>query len=143
MKVRIDGNEAELHPVPDVHVAEVGDRLMVRTAEGSFTALAVRSGGKTYVSYRGRTYLIEKALPGKLKAGGEVSGEQRAPMPGLVVEVHARVGATVEKGERLLIVEAMKMQQSIVAPFAGTVSALPVEKGQQVAEGDLLVRVDP
>jgi 3-methylcrotonyl-CoA carboxylase alpha subunit len=62
-------------------------------------------------------------------------GVVKAPMHGKVVAVFVAAGETVEKGQRVAIVEAMKMEHSLVAPRAGTVSEVAVEPGQQVGEG--------
>jgi pyruvate carboxylase subunit B len=75
----------------------------------------------------------------RAKAGGLV----RAIMPGVVVEVLVAPGATVEAGESLLILEAMKMQNEISAPSAGIVQELHVSKGQAVAAGAKLVTLKP
>lgn len=64
-------------------------------------------------------------------------------MPGQVVEVFVEQGSRVALGQKLLVLEAMKMQHTVSAPFEGTVTKLPVSKGEQVAEGQLLVCVEP
>ena len=64
-------------------------------------------------------------------------------MPGLIVAVAVAVGDHVEKGAPLVVLEAMKMEHTLKAPFAGTVSALTVAKGDRVAENIALVRLDP
>ena len=64
-------------------------------------------------------------------------------MPGQIVEVSCKVGDRVRAGERLLVLEAMKMQQPVTAPVSGTVSALSVSQGDQVVEGQSLVVVTP
>jgi 3-methylcrotonyl-CoA carboxylase alpha subunit len=70
-------------------------------------------------------------------------GEIEAPMPGKVTAVEVMRGEKVVKGQRLLTLEAMKMEHALVAPFAGTVAELSAAPGQQVSEGTLLVRVEP
>ena len=65
-----------------------------------------------------------------------------APMPGAVVLVDAAKGNTVKRGERLLVLQAMKMEYSLVAPFDGTVTDLTVSAGSQVKEGALLARIE-
>jgi len=65
-----------------------------------------------------------------------------APMPGKVIAVDVAAGETVTKGQRLLVLEAMKMEHALTAPFEGTVSELAVAEGQQVAVEALLARVD-
>ena len=68
-------------------------------------------------------------------------GSVHAPMPGRVVSVAARHGESVHKGQSLLILEAMKMERALPAPFDGFVTKLAVAAGDQVTEGALLVRV--
>jgi len=65
-----------------------------------------------------------------------------APMPGKILELKASLGDVVEKGDPLLVMEAMKMEQTITAPKDGTISKLDVKPGDQVADGTVLVVVD-
>lgn len=144
MKFIVNGEEVELDLSADsVKVFEMTDRLGVRTPAGLKTAAAVQIGGTTLVSFGGRQFRIEKPTRAKSHHGHAAAGEAFAPMPGAIVEVNVQIGETVQKGQSLLVLEAMKTQQQINAPFAGTVAALPVEQGQQVVEGSLLVRIEP
>jgi len=70
-------------------------------------------------------------------------GEIEAPMPGKVTAVDVSQGDKVAKGQRLLTLEAMKMEHALTAPFDGTVSELSATAGAQVTEGTVLVRVEP
>jgi 3-methylcrotonyl-CoA carboxylase alpha subunit len=63
-------------------------------------------------------------------------------MPGRVIAVDVAAGDAVAKGQRLVTLEAMKMEHGLDAPFDGTVAELDVVVGGQVSEGTLLVRVD-
>lgn len=140
MKRFVNGREVELSK-SEAEITRLPDRLAVRTPEGTHTAVAVREGDKVHVSYRGRTYLIEKAL--RMKGGkGGGSGEMRAPMPGLIVDVLVAAGDSVAKGDKVLVLEAMKTQQSFNAPFDGVVKELGVAKGDQVTDGQLLALVE-
>jgi 3-methylcrotonyl-CoA carboxylase alpha subunit len=62
-------------------------------------------------------------------------------MPGRVIAVAVVEGAAVTKGQRLVVLEAMKMEMALVAPFDGVVAELKAREGMQVAEGMLLVRI--
>ncbi|GLJ00392.1 acetyl/propionyl/methylcrotonyl-CoA carboxylase subunit alpha [Sphingobium sp. BS19] len=73
---------------------------------------------------------------------GEGDGAVLSPMPGRVIAVLVEAGQTVTKGERMLVLEAMKMEQALLAPFDGVVAELKVIEGAQVPEGTLLVRID-
>jgi len=141
MKRFVDGDEIELDPSA-AETVDLGDRIGVRTANGLETAIALRQGGATYVSFRGRQYKVERK-GARTRSGAAASGELRAPMPGQIVDVRAAVGDTVAKGTVLVVLEAMKTQQPFAAPFDGNVSELPVAKGQQVGDGQLLAKVEP
>ncbi|WP_227997387.1 acetyl/propionyl/methylcrotonyl-CoA carboxylase subunit alpha [Nocardia australiensis] len=71
------------------------------------------------------------------------TGSLLAPMPGSVIRLGAEVGSTVEQGQPILWLEAMKMEHTIAAPAAGVLSALNVTVGQQVDVGAVLAVVDP
>lgn len=64
-------------------------------------------------------------------------------MPGRVTAVDVKRGEKVVVGQRLLTVEAMKMEHGLTAPFDGTVAELNAKAGDQVTEGQLLVKVEP
>jgi len=70
-------------------------------------------------------------------------GEIEAPMPGKVTAVEIYNGEKVAKGQRLLTLEAMKMEHSLTAPFDGMVADLSATAGQQVTEGQMLVKICP
>lgn len=71
----------------------------------------------------------------------EQPGSLHAPLPGAVRRVAVSVGATVEAGELLVVLEAMKMQHSIRSPHDGEVTEVMVAEGDQVESGDTLVVV--
>ncbi len=64
-----------------------------------------------------------------------------APMPGLVLRVPVRVGDVVAKGDEVMVLEAMKMENRISASVAGTIRALHVRQGDQVRAGQALVEI--
>jgi len=91
----------------------------------------------------GRTYLFREDEPrGTGTTHGLHDGEIEAPMPGKVTAVEVSQGEKVAKGQRLLTLEAMKMEHALTAPFDGTVAELNATPGAQVTEGQLLVRVE-
>ena len=77
-------------------------------------------------------------------SGGSTAGDGAilAPMPGRIVSVDIAEGDTVKAGQKLVVIEAMKMEQGLVAPFDGVVAELKAAAGAQVSEGALLARVE-
>ncbi|HAS80032.1 MAG TPA: acetyl-CoA carboxylase biotin carboxyl carrier protein subunit [Fusobacteriaceae bacterium] len=73
--------------------------------------------------------------PKATMAGGE---EITAPMPGTIVDVLVKAGDTVEKGQLVAILEAMKMETEILAPNAGTIAEVQITKGATVNLGDAI-----
>lgn len=99
----------------------------------------------------GRPYIVavqderSRALA-SLAGGAHISGDApiRAPMPGLVRNVLAEPGAEVQRGQTVVVLEAMKMENDLTSPRTGVVKAVRVTKGQTVNQGDVLAIVgDP
>jgi biotin carboxyl carrier protein len=65
-----------------------------------------------------------------------------APLPGLIQQIHVKVGEPVKTGQHLLTMEAMKMENEIQAVRDGVVSAIKVKVGDSVSEGDTLIIID-
>jgi 3-methylcrotonyl-CoA carboxylase alpha subunit len=92
------------------------------------------------VTDRGETFLF--ARPSSAAAGRAADGAILAPMPGRVTAVEVAAGDNVTKGQKLVTLEAMKMEHGLTAPFDGVVAELDAEAGAQVSEGRMLVRVE-
>ena len=84
---------------------------------------------------------VKEAPKAKIAAApSDIKGEVlRAPMPGTILSVSAAAGQQVKRGDVLLILEAMKMENEIVAHIDGTIDAIYVQKGSSVNAGDTLV----
>src|SRR6266446_4053701 len=82
----------------------------------------------------------EKALAGVVKAAHEMGNALvRAPMPGLVLGIPLEIGTRVARGQTVVVLEAMKMENDLASPTAGTLEEVRVSKGQTVNQGDILV----
>ena len=84
-------------------------------------------------------------VAGRRRSAAEAAGEGAvtAAMHGLIQDVLTEVGAAVQKGDRLLILEAMKMQHEITAPINGTIASVGYKTGEQVQAGALLMDIIP
>ncbi|QNM95937.1 acetyl/propionyl/methylcrotonyl-CoA carboxylase subunit alpha [Chitinimonas koreensis] len=120
------------------------DGRLSATLDGyRLAAGVVRDGGTLTLVRDGGNVALEPFNP--LLAGlaaAESGGGLTAPMPGTVVAVHVAPGDTVEKGAPLVILEAMKMEHTILAPHAGTVREVFFQKGEQVKEGLPLLEIE-
>lgn len=74
------------------------------------------------------------------RSGGD-SQSIHAPLPGLIVDIMVNENDAVKAGQNLLLMEAMKMENQIPAPYDGTVKRIHVKKGDSVSEGDVLVEI--
>ncbi|MEU2712344.1 biotin carboxylase N-terminal domain-containing protein [Streptomyces sp. NPDC007205] len=124
-----------------VRVVHAGKDLVVLEADGVQRRYQVSAyGDEVYVDSTRLTALPRFPDPTAQLAPGSLL----APMPGTVVRIAEGLteGATVQAGQGLIWLEAMKMQHQISAPAAGTLTALPVAAGQQVEPGTLLAIVE-
>ncbi|WP_419021957.1 acetyl-CoA carboxylase biotin carboxyl carrier protein subunit, partial [Collinsella stercoris] len=78
--------------------------------------------------------------PAPAPAAPAVAGSfaQTAPMPGTILDIHVKVGDTVTANQPVMVLEAMKMENEVVAEQAGTIASINVEKGAMVNPGDTL-----
>jgi pyruvate carboxylase len=76
------------------------------------------------------------------KADPAKEGEIGAPLPGLITVVAVETGQPVKKGDRLVVIEAMKMQSTVYSPIGGKVAKLASQTGQQVEAKDLLMVIE-
>lgn len=164
--LRFNGEETEVSLLRD----STG-RVRVETADGERIDDAVVLDGSRTVSLRhdGRMYLVDvtprheknlRALVNgkggivefldELSAAAADSGESgsnarelRAEMPGLVVSVSCEVGNSVQRGDALVVLEAMKMQNELASPGDGVVQSILVKPGQSVDSGTLLLQLAP
>ena len=121
-------------------------RVIPLAAEADDQGVAVR-----WVDYDDSLVLFESGEAYRLelatrRSGGggtaAADGSIISPMPGKLISVNVAKGDTVSKGQKLLTLEAMKMEHSLVAPFDGKVAELDAAEGEQVSEGTLLARIE-
>ena len=128
---------------PDPRVAvEVGGATYVTevTTADAGELVALPDGNILFLD--GDAWLVDEPRAGHGGADAGAEGPIMAPMPGRIISVDVAKGNKVSKGQKLLVLEAMKMEQAMLAPFAGVVAELKAIAGAQVSEGTLLVRVE-
>jgi acetyl-CoA/propionyl-CoA carboxylase biotin carboxyl carrier protein len=126
----------------DVAATAVPDGLLLTVDGRTTTALVADGGATTWVHVDGVTSALHELPPLTLHGGEDASDAVvRSPMPGSVIAVHVEVGQAVPAGTALLVVEAMKMEHTLVAPHAGTVAELLVRVGDQVVVDQELAHV--
>ncbi|MFZ4689497.1 MAG: biotin carboxylase N-terminal domain-containing protein [Polymorphobacter sp.] len=115
-------------------IVDRGGMLLTGHVVLSDTAADVRIGGQSW--------RLATSAPRKDAVAGLSDGRITAPMPGRVLAVDVATGQAVAAGDRLLVLEAMKMEHRITARAAGVVGAVHIATGDQVADGMLLVEID-
>ncbi len=116
-----------------------GDRFEIQLDDVRAAGHAVKFGNRWYVDIpAGSLNFVEKSrFPEPDSA--DVEGGLTAPMPGKILAINISEGDSVETGQLLVLMEAMKMEHQIVAAFDGSVSEVRVAVGDQVDNGELLV----
>ena len=105
---------------------------------------ALIDGSSIILSEHGRALRVTVLPPGENPDDATAdAGSLAAPMPGKVVALMVEVGAVVERGQALAVLEAMKMEHVITAPEAGRVTAILHSTGAQVQEGAALLAIEP
>lgn len=120
-----------------------GKNYEVEVEKGQATIVnTTKSAEKAYVSQpvaapAQPAGTVQPAAASNLVVTGD--GEPiRSPMPGMILDVRVSVGTTVKKGDILFILEAMKMENEIMAPQNGVITAVSIAKGTSVSTGDVL-----
>jgi pyruvate carboxylase len=108
--------------------------------DGVRTVFFELNGRPREVDVRDRS--LQSTTVGRRKADAAKESEVGAPLPGVVISVAVKEGEPVRKGDKLLVIEAMKMQSTVYTPTAGKVVKLLAQPGQQVEAKDLLAIVE-
>ncbi|MBB3657898.1 3-methylcrotonyl-CoA carboxylase alpha subunit [Rhizobium sp. BK650] len=120
----------------------VGDHLYWGNVRPDFDANAVKVDETIVLFDAGNAWPIGLPVASEVEAHqGAGDGAIRSPMPGLVISVDVAEGDHVARGDRLLTVEAMKMEHTLRAPFDGIVGNLPISAGARVLENQLVANI--
>ena len=148
-----DQNNVHLNGQPhDINFESVGNQLTysLLVDGSSYEVNLYQENGSWEVLMRGRRYSVrvEDERERQLRAAAESSSLQKgrfcleAPMPGLVIEIPIQEGQQVERGDVLLILESMKMQNELTSPRQGKVSGIRVSVNDNVERHQTLVIVE-
>jgi biotin carboxyl carrier protein len=137
-------DETDTVSIDDVVVpAEIVAPGVVRVGQGTgHVAWIAAAGDVRWVYLDGVVYEIEVLRAGARRRRGSSHGSLSAPMPATVVRVDVAPGATVRRGDTLIILEAMKMELPIRAASDGVVTAVHCQPGELVQPGISLVDIE-
>ena len=139
---RIDGAALEADAIeiaPDLYSILIGGESFEVRVEPMQGSLRVYVAGQEYSA----TFHDSRAWLRKRGGALEFEGRQQvaAPMPGKIVRVLVKAGETIEAGQGLVVVEAMKMQNEVRSPKSGLIERILVSEGQSVNAGEVLAIV--
>ena len=133
---------ADFHRLPD------GEVYSLLVNGRSFEVRVTHTGGVIEVTHRGRTlpvevrHPLEKFIQSSLRASGGPGGETiTAPMPGIIIAIRVKPGERVEPGQSVAVIEAMKMQNELLAQRGGVVSEVRVAERATVGAGQVLMKL--
>jgi acetyl/propionyl-CoA carboxylase alpha subunit len=131
-------------PVDVVILDQQPGQISLSIAGRSYTLYWANDGGVKWVSLHGCTYRLERPSSSGAAHGADRSAEGtvRAPMPAQVRALQVAEGELVEKGQVLLILEAMKMEIRIQAPRAGRVASLSITVGETISREQILAVIE-
>ena len=115
----------------DVQVEEAGSVAPVNTAPVAAAPAPNATQNKP----------VTESAPSSPAPTGSGSAKVTSPMPGNILDIKVNVGDKVEANQCVIILEAMKMENEIVSPYAGTVASVNVSKGQTVSSDDVLITI--
>ena len=125
--------------VPNEHTFEIDARPNRLWVDGQL-AHTVKVGDDWWIHLDGRIHILSIDEQGA--GGSDDSGGMTAPMPGKVLELLCNVGDTVESGQTLIVMEAMKMEHRIAANGSGKIVAIHHQVGEQVDAGAVLIDIE-
>ncbi len=141
-----------LNGPPRVRLATEGaERMVTFDAAAPRAASVVVAGNVAHVDFAGRSIPFRVAAAPDDDRAARVAASHHggglveivAPMPGSILAMHVAVGATVEAGDAVATLEAMKMEHAVAATIPGRIAELRARPGDQVARGDVLAVVEP
>jgi 3-methylcrotonyl-CoA carboxylase alpha subunit len=143
MNRELEGFRLNRAPVTSRSVSVNGERVTFELDRGEIASHFYRheDDGAALLVHGGATFRVTPDRTEGGPGGAAGDGSILAPMPGRIVSVEVSAGQVVTAGQKLVVLEAMKMEQALTAPFDGTVETLNAVAGAQVQVDALLVKV--
>lgn len=140
IKTEVDG---ELLGLQDWRVSfnTSSNEAVLERGDGEERLVLVKVEDTWWVHHNGHTSRVNVVERGAVSTFDSMGG-LTSPMPGKIINVMVSVGEPVDKGQALLILEAMKMENRICSPVDGIVSAIHYEVGDQVNQGAILIAIE-
>jgi 3-methylcrotonyl-CoA carboxylase alpha subunit len=142
---RVDATPEELRVEGSLIHADIRPDGAIRLDDGrAHLAWAAISGDTRWVYIDGEVFVFESGRPSaRRRRTSTAEGSLTAPMPATVRQVVVSPGARVQRGDVLLVLEAMKMELPVRAPGDGTVTAVKCRQGELVQSGQELIELEP
>ncbi len=135
-KFKIRGNEY------GVHIKSLEDNKLTLDVNGSIYDVEIEMEKKPVKTPK----LVRKVVPAEAKEIEKKEASKlnqiKAPLPGKVLELNVKEGDAVKKGDVLMVMEAMKMENNIMAEKEGVVRSIKAIVGENVLEGDVLIETE-
>ncbi|RKQ51544.1 biotin carboxyl carrier protein [Roseivirga pacifica] len=111
-----------------LEVDEAKKKFIIQVGRGRYP-ISLKDDTDLLLEKLGMSHLQEQTLK-----------DIKAPMPGLILDILVEPGQEINKGDQVMILEAMKMENVLKSPGSGTISSIEVEKGQSVEKNSILIK---
>lgn len=145
MKIRVNNNLYDIEVLSNENIKVNGKEIPVKshddyiTLEGTeFHLDFEEEGDPSLMIINGMSYLVSRN-----PFAEATSNEVKAPISGRVIDILVKRGIKAERGQTLIVLEAMKMENEIKSPASRMIKDINVSKGQSVRRGDILIIFDP
>ncbi|MCS5527397.1 MAG: hypothetical protein NZ774_05995 [Candidatus Poseidoniales archaeon] len=140
IKIELDGESLDLQDWR-ILIGPSSDEVILERGYGEERLVLVKVEDIWWVYHNGHTSRVSVVERGAVSTFDSMGG-LTSPMPGKILNVMVSMGEQVDKGQTLLILEAMKMENRICCPVNGIVSAIHYEAGDQVNQGAILIEIE-
>lgn len=125
------------------HIESHQHQVTITLNSHNYECVVYTGDGQADFMYAGKHYHLSFTENTVFEdAATEPEGTCKAPMPGVITQIFVEAGHAFSKGDKLIAIEAMKMEHTLSAPSSGIVKSIPYAVGKQVSEGELLLEVE-